>query len=465
MQQVQPGFYGGDAFRIDTSAATNYYLKRQAQQQAKEAALDKYYKGLVSNATPTGMRAQEVPAFQAALNDFRTFYTENSSKIASGMFPELALEADKKAAIPAMIAAQGKNNFARDKNIATIRGTNPEVAKRWTQNTWNTYQKSTKAQYLPDPSGRGVIENPEYSDFDPMAIVLNPKEVDLSKQWDEAGKDIERSETTIDEADDLDPRFYTKRTVKTSPTVKGLNSVATKAASQWNDETEFTFGKDKTFAQFKLDSPDKYNELTASYQKVFPGKVIDNDKDLYIATAINLADKEELKPTQRIRDDKKWADYNRSQNIAGSKEIAKYNHSLSANAAVSEANARTYFEEIPSGVYTTQSGKKVEKKGDRWVDASGKPLTTSGDDPIKVTGSNIPNGFVEKLPAKYQVAVDYMDLHVNDGVASGAYNEFTKLVPRRSAIKSEFKGTKQKPAVTQMGAVTQGGDDPLNIFQ
>jgi hypothetical protein len=99
------------------------------------------------------------------------------------------------------------------------------------------------------------------------------------------------------------------------------------------------------------------------------------------------------------------------------------------------------------------------------MDASGRPASTSGDDPIKVTGANIPKGFVEGLPAKFQVAVDYMDLHVNNGVASGGYNEFTKLVPRSVGVKSALKGTKQKAPVTQMGAVTQGGDDPLNIFQ
>jgi len=461
MQQVQPGFYGGDAFRIDTSAATNYYLKRQAQQQAKEAALDKYYKGLVSSATPTGMRGQEIPAFQAALADYRTFYTENSSKIASGMFPELALEAERKAAVPAMIAAQSKNNFSRDKNIGVIRGSQPETAKRWTQNTWNTYQKSTKAQYLPDPSGKGVIENPEYSDFDPMAIVLNPKEVDLNKQWADTGKDIERVETTIDEPDDLDPRFYTKRTVKTTPTPGGLGSVAIKADSQWNDETEFTFGKylDKTFEQYSKDNPAKVKEFQVSYNKVYPNKPIENDKDLYIAMAINLADKDEPKPTQRIRDDKKWADYNRSQNISASKEIAKYNHALSnAPQIKSDNNVRTYFEDIPDGTYTTTSGASVTKKGDRWVDASGKALTTTGENTVKINKASLPTQFQKNAQGRAQSAVDYMDLHVNNGVASGGYNEFTNLVTRKVAVGEALKGTKQKASVTQMGAVVETDD-------
>lgn len=461
MIQTPVGFYGGEAFKMDTSTAANYYLKRQAQQQAKQAALDKYYKGLVANATDKGMRSQEQPAFQQALTNYKTFYTANSDKIASGLFPELALKAEQLARVPFEISSQSIQNYNRDKQVATIRMSNPEVADRWTQPTFDAYKKSTKPQYIIDPTTKNIVQNPDYSDFDAMSIVLNPKEVDLPKQWAEAGKDVEKVETTKDEPDDLDPRFYTKRTVTLTPTANGLAKVATNAASQWNHETEYTFGKDKTFAQFKLDSPDKFNELLASYQKVFPGKTMENDKDLYIATAINLADKTEVKPTQRIRDDVKWSAYQRAQNLAASKELSRYNHAMNAAEAQNEQNTHTFFEDIPAGTYNIEGGGTAVKKGDRWYTASGQPLTTAGDKPIKITGAAIPDGFTTGLPAKYKLAVDYIDLHVTNGVASGGYNEFTKLVPRSTAVKASLKGTKQKAAVVPLGGVVT--DDGLGF--
>lgn len=450
MQQVPASFYGGMDFKIDTSAYTNFMLKRQAQQAAKEASLDKYYKGLVSNATPTGMRGQETKAFEAAMTDYKLFYTENQSKIASGNYPELALEAEKKSRIPFEIAAQSKNNYARDKNVAVIRGSNPDIVKRWTKSSWDAYNKSTAAQYLPNPTGRGVIENPDYVDFDPMSIQLNPKEVDLAKQWEDTGKNIELDLFETKEADEIDPRFTTKVTTKTRPSLKGLQTVADKAAYQWNDETEYTFGKDKTFAQFKLDSPEKYNQLSESFAKVFPGKTIENDKDLYIATAINMADKEGIKGTDRIRDDVKWASYNREQNKVYDKEMKIFEKSLKPTEKQEITNAKTYFEDIPSGVYTTTKGQKVEKKGDVWVDMNGKPLTTSGDNVVKITKANVQDGFAKNAPGKASVAVDYMDLHVNNGIASGAYNDLTNFVPRSSAIKQAYKGTGVKAPIQQI---------------
>jgi len=460
MQQVPASFYGGMDFKIDTSAYTNFMLKRQAQQAAKETSLDKYYKGLTANATEKGMRPQEQPAFQQALSNYKTFYTQNASKIANGNYPELALEAEKLSRIPFEINATSQAGFARDKNVAVIRGSNPDIAKRWTQSTWDAYNKSTKPAYIVDQNTGAVVNNPDYVDFDAMSIQLNPKEVDLSKQWEDATKDIERVETTSDEADDIDPKYTIKRTVKTTPTIKGLETAATKAAYQWNDETEYTFSKDKTFAQFKLDSPEKFNQLLASYQKIYPGKTIENDKDLYIATAISMADKEEIKPTLRIRDDVKWARDNRAANLKAWKELSAYNHSFSnAPQIQSDNNVRTYFEDIPDGTYTTTNGSKVTKKGDRWVDASGKAVTTTGGNTIKIDKANVPTQFAKNAQGKAQLVVDYIDLHVNNGVVSGGYNEFTNLVPRKVAVGEALKGTKQKPAAQQMGAPTPVTND------
>jgi len=450
MQQVPASFYGGMDFKINTSAYTNFMLKRQAQQAAKEAALDKYYKGLTATATSTGIRSQDFPAFDAAMKDYEMFYMENSSKIASGKYPELELEAQRRSRIPFLVMNQSKSDFARDKTVATIRGSNKKEADLWTEGTWDAYKKSTKPRYLPDPSGRGVIENPEYGDFDPMAIQTHPEEVDLVKQWEETGKNIPLDIIETKQADDIDPKFTTKVTTKTRPTPAGLKTVADRAFYQWNKETEYTFGLDKTFAQFKIDSPEKFNELLKSYQKVFGDDAeMKNDKDLYIATAINMADKEQFKSTDRFRDDKKWADYNRQQNMVYDKQMKIFEKSLNPTQRQEINNVRTYFEDIPSGFYTTSKGQKVEKRGDVWVDATGKALTTTGDNIVKIT-SNIPDAFAKNAPGKASVAVDYIDLHVNNGIASGGFNDLTNFVPRSTSIKQAYKGTGVKVPVQQI---------------
>lgn len=459
MQQVPASFYGGMDFKIDTSAYTNFMLKRQAQQAAKEAALDKYYRGLTTNATEMGMRGQETEAFQAALNDYKLFYTENASKIASGNYPELALEAEKKSRVPFEISAQSKNNYARDKTVATIRGSNKKQADLWTEGSWAAYNKSVKPQYIPNPSGRGAILNPEYEDFDPMLIETHPEEVNLDKQLNETTQNVERTIETYDQPDKID-QFTTERIKKSSPTPIGLAKVAQRADFQWDDATEYTFKKKKMYEMYKND-PAKFTETLASFQKVFPDiKEFRDDKDMYIAMAINLADKDEIIPTERIVNTTARDAYNRAANLKASKALSAYNHSFSnAPQIQSDNNVRTYFEDIPDGTYTTTNGFKVTKKGDRWVDASGKSVTTTGGNTIKIDKANVPTQFAKNAQGKAQSVVDYIDLHVNNGVVSGGYNEFTNLVPRKVAVGEALKGTKQNPAPQQMGAPTQVTND------
>jgi len=77
--------YGGGAFKVDSTAAVNYYLKRQAQDQAKEATLDKYFTHLMDKASPTGMRVdKEGEAFQQSLNNAKNYYIQNKKAILGG---------------------------------------------------------------------------------------------------------------------------------------------------------------------------------------------------------------------------------------------------------------------------------------------------------------------------------------------------------------------------------------------
>lgn len=454
MQQVPASFYGGMDVKIDTSAYTNFLLKRQAQQAAKEAALDKYYKGLTANATEMGMRGQETEAFQAALNDYKLFYTENASKIASGNYPELALEAEKKARVPFEISAQSKNNYARDKTVATIRGSNKKQADLWTEGSWAAYNKSVKPQYIPNPSGRGAILNPEYEDFDPMLIETHPEEVNLDKQLNETTQNVERAIEYYDQPDKID-RFTTERIKKSSPTQIGLAKVAKRADFQWDDATEYTFKKKKMYEMYKND-PTKFTEVLASFQKVFPDiKEFRDDKDMYIAMAINLADKDEIIPTERIVNTTARDAYNRAANLKAHKEAIAYSASLNNKPQIqSDNNTKTYFEDILPGTYTTTKGQKVTKVGDTWVDASGKPFTSTGDNTIKIPKGKFPKEFAENARGEAVNVVDYIDLHVGNGLATAGYNEFTNVVPRRTAVVQRLKGTGVKPTVQPVTPVT-----------
>ena len=458
MQQTPASFYGGLAFKIDTSAATNFYIKRQNEQRAKETALDKYYKNLTSKSTNVGMRPQEDEAFQQALRNYKNFYNAHASEIASGRSPELADQAEQLAALPFTIAAKSKARFAKDNMVQTIRGANADMADRWTDDTWTKFKKSTESAYVINDD-RSVTENPNSYDFNPMDIAVNPKKIDLTKQWDDEGKGIEVAEEQKDTPDDIDPQFTTQRTVTSKPTLGGLATVGIRADANWNKETQFTFAKTTNFEDYKA-HPEKFMPLLESFQKVYPNKPIENDKDLYIATSINMADKTTPKTQLRLRDEVGWSKWNRAQNLIASKNLAVFNKSLTPQETKDVNTVHTFFEDIPAGTYKLVGGGTAVKKGDNWYDAGGKPLTTQGDNPIRITGKqNIPEGFAAGVTnSKLKLGVDYMDLHVDKGRATGGYNEITMLVPRTTAARVALKGTGQKVPVQTVSPLIQDND-------
>ena len=456
MQQTPASFYGGDAFKIDTSAATNFYIKRQNEQRAKETALDKYYKNLTSKSTNVGMRPQEDEAFQQSLRNYKNFYNAHASEIASGRSPELADQAEQLAALPFTIAAKSKARFAKDNMVQTIRGANADMADRWTDDTWDKFKKSTESAYVINDD-RSVTENPNSYDFNPMDIAVNPKKIDLTKQWDDEGKGIEVAEEQTDKPDDIDPQFTIQRTITSKPTLVGLATVGTRADANWNKETQFTFAKTTNFEDYKA-HPEKFMPLLESFQKVYPNKPIENDKDLYIATSINIADKTTPKTQLRLRDEKKWSSWNRAENARVAREDATFRSKLTAQQNQSTNNARTFFEEIPNGTYDINGGGKAVKNGDGWYDTNGKPLTALGDKTVRITG-NLPQGFTAGVTnSKLKLGVDYMDLHVEKGRAIGGYNEITKYVPRRDAVVLAAKGTGQKVQLETVSPLIQDND-------
>jgi len=172
-----------------------------------------------------------------------------------------------------------------------------------------------------------------------------------------------------------------------------------------------------------------------------------------------MADKTAPKKVERLRDEVGWSKWNRAQNLIASKNLAVFNKGLTAQEAKDVNTVHTFFEDIPAGTYNLVGGGTAVKKGDNWYDASGKPLTTQGDKPIRITGVNIPQGFAAGVTnSKLKLGVDYMDLHVDKGRATGGYNEITKLVPRTDAARAALKGTSQKVPVQTVSPLIQDND-------
>jgi DNA-binding protein Fis len=76
---INPWAYG--AVVVDQRPYMQFYQQQQAQRQAKETALDNYFKDLGKNVTPAGMRSQDVPGLTQKANEWRQFYAQNKDAI------------------------------------------------------------------------------------------------------------------------------------------------------------------------------------------------------------------------------------------------------------------------------------------------------------------------------------------------------------------------------------------------
>lgn len=80
-ENINPWAVGAVTF--DQRPAINFAQQQMARQQAKDSALDNYFKDLNKSITPTGMRSQDVPTLLQKQKDWQQFYMQNKAAIAN----------------------------------------------------------------------------------------------------------------------------------------------------------------------------------------------------------------------------------------------------------------------------------------------------------------------------------------------------------------------------------------------
>jgi hypothetical protein len=78
-QNINPYIVGNVV--ADNRPFLQFYQQQLAQRQAKESALDNYFRDLGKNITPAGMRNQDVEGLTKRTNEWRQFYAQNKDNI------------------------------------------------------------------------------------------------------------------------------------------------------------------------------------------------------------------------------------------------------------------------------------------------------------------------------------------------------------------------------------------------
>jgi hypothetical protein len=403
--------YGGEAFKIDTTPMMNFLVKRQAQEQAKEQALDKYYRDMIKTASDKNVRPQEAPAFYQAVQNYKNFYMQNSAALASGKNPALRMQAEQLAQVPYQIMSDSAPALATDTKIGQATLSNPDVKKRWTKKATDDYSASAQSIWAVDPETKQVVKNPAYKAFNTSLIEVAPKEMDVSgfyaKKFNEFG--YKPSETIVGEKLRKGSQFVYEGTKEFSYDPQTLQQYGTAMKNSYDNDNDlqYNFLNGKTFDQMKSGDVNGFNDLNAIHKNVFKTNIQD-DRDLFAATAIKTMAQTRTEPFKRIDEDAK---------MRVQAETSKQNAAAIAKAV---ANAKGQGEKIdvntlPTALETFSDMVVNQKEGisvrsNKWVDKNGNLFTGT----IKVEKGKLPTQVIKKIPNNQ--FVDEAEVQVKNGV-------------------------------------------------
>lgn len=305
--RLHPELYGG-AFKVDSTAATDFYLRQKARENAKAEALDKYFTDLPKTFNPAGVRKQELPAFDKAVANYKDFSLINRKELASGKNPQLTRQAQELAALPIQIAQASKAEGESSKQLANLYMNKPEMVQRFTPKTLGfddngmplidpaTGQKlgiqgHNESMFTIDPTGQ-VVKNPAFRSLDITQFEYGPKiktgkEIEADMALAAKGINYDKFETKTRK----DPsRPFGQITENVSYySDDALRNIGENARRiyQEDDSTEFSWKKSFPYSTWIKDpkNTEIFNKLNDNYKKVY-GKDINNPEDLFVANTI-----------------------------------------------------------------------------------------------------------------------------------------------------------------------------------
>lgn len=403
------GLYGGGAFRVDSSAAVNYYLKRQAEEQAQTAALDKYFSHLMDKASPTGLRTdKEGAAFQQSIKNAQNYYTLNKKRITGGDI-KAQQEYMELTNVPFQIMAASKEALATTKMAAQIGGSNTTARDRWDNNTTGinieTGQPVVDANggymglyaheqpiYIVNADG-SVAANPKFKPFDPMQIQLNPEIYDAKKLQDYTDNSL----TDIKPGDlgsDLipypkDPRYQVSVRRK-GFTTDQLKAQAERIINLANDKNiAATLHKNYNYKTWIPANQAQYDAVNKIWNGLYK-RDIANDAELY--AALQIAPK--TIPTEDYGTPEMTPEAEKNLQLKYQKIFENYKKSTDPTVIANADQVELGFERITPGTYGN-----VKIEGGVVKNLDGTPYSSPGGQPsVEIPLGALSTEIIDEFP-------------------------------------------------------------------
>ena len=433
--------YGGGAVKIDLlSPAINYMAKQQERDAKVDAQLSKYYGDLTKNATSKGMREEDIPAYNKALQDYNNFWLQNQKSILRGDV-NLQMQAKKMAQVPFDIASESIGTLNDQKQVAAVLA-NPEVKDRIDVNVLGTdengnvpldpttnqpiytgIQAAKQPIYIIGDDGT-LQKNPAYKPFDVTQIVFNPKTMSAKEMQDAIDAqigDLEYDEVQLSKVVDPKDKYTYQVTTQTFLNDDKLRQIGNTASTLYDDKT-YAYNFDKKYPKnsWAIQHPTEFNAANEVFKRLY-GNDIDNNRELLSALTILAKDKKGTK-----------LDY--EPNV-GAKINADFFNQVrietmrKKNKGEDIQTGHVVFDDLPNGQiagssYTVKDGMVYDSKGNL---AKGK---------IKIPKQNLPLGMIDliKRSGTNPLYISSMDATVENGVIQEMSNKFSGSLRREDAV-------------------------------
>jgi hypothetical protein len=261
---------------LDNRPYLQFYQQQLAQRQAKESALDNYFRDLGKNITPAGMRNQDVEGLTKRTNEWRQFYAQNKDAISN---PRID---NGKAYTEYMSRYQDQLGYI-DKSKNRLKVTDELGKLRLDPN---------KSYMLDDPTLMDKAHTHDLPLDDPNSKDLNLLEISSPpKPWGIKDKEAYSKYLTsglqyneIPGKTEYLQNFQTRTPVTKSYSDENLRVIGQRAMSAYDTDRSLQFQTNK-LTKDAMNDPQLHDQLNNTFKRVY-GKDIETPKELLAAQAI-----------------------------------------------------------------------------------------------------------------------------------------------------------------------------------
>lgn len=456
------GLYGGAAFKVDTTAATNYFLKQQAAEEASKKALEKYYQDQMSKTIGKGLRPQEQLLFDESKKEAQDYFIKNKRAILNGDIKAQA-EFQEKMNIPFEISQSSISATDNLKNVYSIVKSSPQIQQRIANKTFGKDQYGQPLKnpatgaysgiygaelptHIRDKATGKIIKNPEYQPFDVSQIQYNPEKMsstEIDEDFYKTIKNIPKQQETIrTPKDEISEWVVTKK--RYSP--QALEQVGNEALRHYDNEAiNWNWNNNVKFKEYTEKFAKEFEDANKIFQAVFhkpiespTGDPEENNRNLYAALQLKKAAVEEVSKPEVEVDQLKKAKFEAKER----KKLAIFKKSLETKDEYTESHPFDASSmDIPNTKLTIRDGVVYDDKGKPYSSPRGRFDVKI---PIGQMDTRVQEKY-KKAGVQPELLMDTdVDIQVKNGVIEAVKNEYG-TIPRKSFAKKGTSYTQPTP--------------------